>query len=595
MVVSALVLAGALVAVGGWAVSSSLSASAPGVAVHNCLEELACYTPQQFRLAYGVQPLLDRGTDGRGETVVLLEQDVTTHAAPPKVTDIRQDLARFDGLFGLPVAKLQVVNRLARSPSPWLAGEEEVEDTEIVHAVAPGAEIREILVSASDAASPAATVKYGMAALRLGVTEGAVISVSSAKGESCFTPAEIDEQDAALRAARDRHVTVVVSSGDSGVVSRPCPGAAAGSAPVAGVNLLAADPLVLGAGGTSLQASRTTGAYLGETTWNTPPDPPARPGSDASGGGFSKVFPRPAYQDGIAGIGAFRGVPDVAADAAANTGMALATADGGQDYVVVSADGTSASAPFWAGVIALADQYAGRHLGFVNPAIYRVGRSSAYKKAFHEVTTGTNTVVFPGQTITGYRAGPGGTRSPAGAAPTRRCSSRCWLGTTVPEPTGAVASPLCCNKVGGRFRHSRVAERFDTSVAHLGPRSCPCRVPGARPSRRVHVGPGQPDPPAHPHACGDRSGPLPLLCLRSVPRRRLCRNAPPAEAPVTAAQPPTSAGRPFGTPGQGSGLPTCSGRKPPGRRPGQNTGATWRPLPGRGHGPRGTRRPQRQP
>ena len=379
----------------------------PGVAVHNCLKELACYTPQQFRVAYGIQPLLDRGIDGRGETVVLLEQEVTTQAAPPKVTDIRQDLARFDGLFGLPAAQLQVVNSLARSPSPWLADEEEVEDTEIVHAVAPEADIREILVSASDAESPAATVKYGLAALRLGVTQGAVISVSSGKGESCFTPAEIDEQNAALQTARDRHVTVVISSGDFGVVSQPCPGAAAGSAPVAGVNLLASDPLALAAGGTSLRASHTTGAYIGETAWNTPPHPPARPDSQASGGGFSKVFRRPAYQDGVPGIGAFRGVPDVAADAAANTGMALAATDGGQNYVLVGASGTSAAAPFWAAVIALADQYAGRHLGFVNPAIYRIGRSSLYHRAFHEVTTGTNTVVFPGQTFTGYRAGPG--------------------------------------------------------------------------------------------------------------------------------------------------------------------------------------------
>ena len=407
MVVSGLALASALIAVGGWAISTSMSAGTPGVAVHNCLKDLACYTPQQFRVAYGVQPLLDRGVNGRGETVVLLEQEVTTGAAPPKVTDIRQDLARFDDLFGLPVAQLQVVNSLARSPSPWLADEEEVEDTEIVHAVAPEADIREILVSDSDAASPAATVKYGSAALRLGATQGAVISVSSGKGESCFTPAEIKEQNATLQAARDRHVTVVVSSGDSGVVSSPCPGAAAGSAPVAGVNLLASDPLALAVGGTSLQASHTTGAYISETAWNTPPHPPARPGSDASGGGFSKVFPRPAYQDGVAGIGAFRGVPDVAADAAANTGMTLATTDGGQNYVLVSANGTSASAPFWAAVVVLADQYAGRHLGFVDPAIYRIGRSSLYRRAFHEVTTGTNSVVFPGESFTGYQAGPG--------------------------------------------------------------------------------------------------------------------------------------------------------------------------------------------
>ena len=156
-----------------------LRPSASGVAVRNCLKVLACYAPQQFRVAYGIQPLLDRGIDGRGETVVLLEQEVPTQAAPPKVTDIRQDLARFDGLFGLPAARLQVVNSLARSPSPWLADEEEVEDTEIVHAVAPEADIREILVSDSDVESPAATATDGSAALRLGVTQGAVISVSS--------------------------------------------------------------------------------------------------------------------------------------------------------------------------------------------------------------------------------------------------------------------------------------------------------------------------------------------------------------------------------------------------------------------------------
>ena len=326
--ISGLALAGVLAAV-LLTIELQLPPSS-GVAVSDCLKQLTCYAPQRFRVAYGIQPLLDRGIDGNGETVVLLEQEVLTQASPPKVTGIRQDLARFDGLFRLPAARLQVVNSLARSPSPWLADEEEVEDTEIVHAVAPGADIREILVSDSDAESPAATVRDGTAALRLGVTQGAVISVSSAKGESCFTPAEIADLNATLQTARDRHVTVVISSGDSGVVARPCPGAAPGSVPVAGVNLLASDPLALATGGTNLQANHTTGAYLGETAWNSPPAPPARPGSSASSGGFSKVFRRPAYQDGVPGIGAFRGVPDVAADAAANTGMTLATADGGR-------------------------------------------------------------------------------------------------------------------------------------------------------------------------------------------------------------------------------------------------------------------------
>jgi subtilase family serine protease len=69
--------------------------------------------------------------------------------------------------------------------------------------------------------------------------------------------------------------------------------------------------------------------------------------------------------------------------------------------------GTSSSASLWAGVIALADEEAGRHLGFVNPAIYRIGRSPAYHRAFHDVVTGDNSVVTPAGVFTGYSAGPG--------------------------------------------------------------------------------------------------------------------------------------------------------------------------------------------
>jgi hypothetical protein len=58
-------------------------------------------------------------------------------------------------------------------------------------------------------------------------------------------------------------------------------------------------------------------------------------------------------------------------------------------------------------VIALDDQYAGRHLGFVNPAIYRIGRSPLYHQALRDGTTGSNTVVFSSQTVTGHQAGPG--------------------------------------------------------------------------------------------------------------------------------------------------------------------------------------------
>ncbi len=401
----AMLIAAAGCSAGTSGTAAPATASPPGVAVADCLTRAQCYAPAQFRVAYGIAPLLDRGITGRGQTVVLLESPVLASGPPPRVTDIRQDLARFDSVFGLPAVRLQVVNALAHAASPWLASGEEVEDTEIVHAVAPDAVIRELLIPAMVPVNPGSVSAAVLAALRLALTQGAVISLSASRGEQCFTPAEIAQVNSVLQAAQRDHVTFVNSSGDAGAAANPCPGAAATAAYVKGVNLLDSDPLTLAAGGTSLQANRTTGAYTGETAWNTPAPPGGRSG--ASGGGFSRIFPRPAYQDGVPGIGATRGVPDVAADANPETGLALALSDGGQDYILTGAGGTSAAAPLWAAVIALADQYAGRHLGFVNPALYMIGRSAYYHQAFHDVTTGTNTVTFGTQTITGYRAAPG--------------------------------------------------------------------------------------------------------------------------------------------------------------------------------------------
>ena len=103
-----------------------------------------------------------------------------------------------------------------------------------------------------------------------------------------------------------------------------------------------------------------------------------------------------------------RGIPDVAADGDSVTGIAVITSNAGGGYTLSGHAGTSASAPLWAGIIALADQYAQRHLGFVNPAIYQIARSPQYHQAFHDVTAGpSNTAEFPPTTITGYRAGPG--------------------------------------------------------------------------------------------------------------------------------------------------------------------------------------------
>jgi subtilase family serine protease len=393
----------------GRVAAASVSSNAAAASRGGCSSLRTCYTPRQLETAYGVLPLLDHGTDGRGETVVLPE--LAEPQFPLPASDIRLDMAQFDTVFHLPAARVRVVSTLAPSSSSWQANEEEVLDTEMVHAIAPRAAIVELLVQATSLNNAASGVAASVAALRLGTSLGGVISISAAGqtgGEHCDSPAEVAALHAALRNAANHHVTVVAASGDIGAVGEPCQlfkGLTGGTfAPVKEANLPASDPLVLAVGGTTLTANHTTGAYVSEIAWGLPF---GEPGSQfqASGGGLSRVFARPSYQDHLPSPGARRGIPDVAADAAPQ--IAVVTSTGGGNSTVEGHGGTSASAPLWAALIALADQHADRHLGFVNAALYRIGRSARYHQAFHDVTTGTNTARFPPATITGYHAAPG--------------------------------------------------------------------------------------------------------------------------------------------------------------------------------------------
>jgi subtilase family serine protease len=242
--------------------------------------------------------------------------------------------------------------------------------------------------------------------LKIGITRGDVISISAGWGEDCFTSAEAASVHTALRQGVGRHVTVVASTGDIGPVGEPCDEldlVYGTSFPlVREVSLPASDQLALAAGGTTLDASHQAGAYLGETAWGLPYGT-AGTTFQASGGGYSRLYARPGYQHGLV-AGTARGVPDVSADANGHTGMALVISNGKGGYTISDSGGTSAAAPFWAGVIALADQYAGHDLGFVNPALYRIASTALYRTAFHDIATGNTTVEFPPQVLTGYQA-----------------------------------------------------------------------------------------------------------------------------------------------------------------------------------------------
>ncbi len=128
---------------------------------------------------------------------------------------------------------------------------------------------------------------------------------------------------------------------------------------------------------------------------------------NGSGGGFSVFYPMPTYQQTLPAsvqrmLQNRRGVPDVSADADPATSMA--------DYIDGSwtlIGGTSASAPVWAALGAIADQMAGHPLGFINPGLYKVGTSNAYTQVFHDITVGDNSVDDPNVKGKGYGAVPG--------------------------------------------------------------------------------------------------------------------------------------------------------------------------------------------
>ena len=144
-------------------------------------------------------------------------------------------------------------------------------------------------------------------------------------------------------------------------------------------------------GGTTLSTTGPGGPYALETVWNEYSN---GEGAGGSGGGVSlNSLPIPSWQTGInmttnQGSTTLRNIPDVAM----NADNVFAVADNGQQEELV---GTSAAAPLWAGFCALVNQQSvavtGTNVGFLNPALYAIGKSPYYLSDFHDITTGNNT------------------------------------------------------------------------------------------------------------------------------------------------------------------------------------------------------------
>ena len=149
-------------------------------------------------------------------------------------------------------------------------------------------------------------------------------------------------------------------------------------------------PYITVVGGTTLTTTGSGGSWSSETAWNWGLDNGNYVGTS---GGVSSYYSIPTWQTGISmsangGSTTYRNVPDVALTA----DNVYVTYGEGSSAVF---GGTSCAAPLWAGLVASMNQQAASTgasmAGFINPAIYAIGKDTSYSSVFHDVTTGNNT------------------------------------------------------------------------------------------------------------------------------------------------------------------------------------------------------------
>lgn len=349
-----------------------------------------CYTPQELAAAYDIPGNLT----GAGQAIVLVDA-----FGDPTIT---QDLRVEDSTFKLPGAHLSIVypnGKPAFNPAntdevSW-SGEISL-DVESAHAVAPAAKIDLVIAKNDQDASIVNAMRY-VVAHHL----GSVLSMSYGEAESCEAASIVKADHTLFAQAAAQGVTVFAASGDNGAAQPSCNGATY----IRSASLPAADPLVTGVGATSLTAAQPAGTYKSETAWND--------SYGSSGGGYSRLYPRPSYQNGFVLSGG-RGVPDISYSGDVNNGLLIAWSQGVAANVgnIYEFGGSSAAAPQWAAIIALADQLGHRRIGFLNNDLYSLAHGSRYGYVFHDVTRGNNTVSVAGSNnktvrITGYAAGRG--------------------------------------------------------------------------------------------------------------------------------------------------------------------------------------------
>jgi hypothetical protein len=300
------------------------------------------------------------------------------------------DIPAYESQTGLPKVPLQIVllDGFDGNPSNSDGNEEVALDIEMAISMAPG--LSNVVVYEAGPSGSALDILSAMS------TNTAVRQFSCSWDFGSVSPTAMDQL---FQKMETQGQTFLNASGDSGAYSGT----------IVQPN---DDPYITIVGGTDLTTSGPGGAWVSETVWDWGD-------GTASSGGISTTYAIPTWQQGLdmsasQGSTTWRNVPDVALVA----DNVFIVADNGIQETI---SGTSVAAPLWAGFIALVNQEAAANglgpVGFLNPAIYAIGRGAGYTAAFDDITTGNNTNNNPNQ----FFAVPGydlctGWGSPAGGS-----------------------------------------------------------------------------------------------------------------------------------------------------------------------------------
>jgi subtilase family serine protease len=390
---------------------TAASETAPCSAASTQSKKDGSYTADQIASAYGLSSLHNAGDAGSGTTVALFELE------PYSASDI----SAYRACYG---TTSSVGNESVDGGAGTGSGSGEAAlDIEAVIGLAPAAAIR-VYEGPNNGAGV-----YETYAKIISDDTAQVVSTSWGTCESVLGLGAAEAENTLFEEAATQGQTVFAAAGDSG--AQDC----GGNSRTQAVDDPASQPYVTSIGGTTLPSSSGGGG----TVWND-----GYP-NGAGGGGVSALWPRPGYQASAAepqasticgsAIYSCREVPDASADADEDTGYVIY-----YDGSWQTTGGTSAAAPTWAALAALADASPAcdrAHVGFVNPALYQAALSS-YSTYFNDVTSGNNTY----HRVTGFSAGTGydmasGLGTPKGAA---LVSAMCARGVPNGSPGSGSAS-----------------------------------------------------------------------------------------------------------------------------------------------------------